>query len=346
MQYTKLGTTDIEVSKICLGTMNFGQQNTEADAHEQLDYALEQGINFIDTAEVYAIPPTEETQGLTEKYIGTWMAARGVREKVILATKITGPQPALTWFPRELIFSPEQLRLALEGSLQRLQTDYIDLYQLHWPERKTNFFGKLNYQHDEQDPWQDNFAEILETMQAFQKEGKVRHVGISNETPWGMMHYLEMSAARGLPRIQSIQNPYNLLNRSFEIGLAEMAIREKVGLLAYSPMAFGLLSGKYHRGEDTPRDRINLYSRMARYNGEQCQIATQKYLDVADKHGLSLAQMSLAFINQQPFVTSNIIGATTMDQLRENIGSIDVQLSSEINQEIEEIGAVHSNPAP
>lgn len=347
MKYGKLGTTDVEVSKICLGTMTFGQQNSEEEAHEQLNYAVDQGINFIDTAELYAIPTRAETQGLTEQYIGTWLKGRSDRDQLILATKITGPNPALSYIRPHLAFTPDQLKEALNNSLRRLQTEYVDLYQLHWPERKTNFFGRLNYQHVADDPWQDNFAEILEVMQGFIVEGKVRHVGISNETPWGMMHFLEMSAARGLPRIASIQNPYSLVNRSFEVGLAEMAIREKVGLLAYSPMAFGLLSGKYHKGMDKADNRINAFGdRMTRYSSDHTFTAVQKYVEVADRHGLSMAQMSLAFINQQPFLTSNIIGATSMDQLKENIASIDVELSSDILKEINEVSNVFSNPAP
>ncbi len=346
MRYEKLGTTDIEVSKICLGTMTFGNQNSEEEAHEQLNYAIEQGINFIDTAELYAIPASPETQGLTEKYIGTWLKDRSDRQDLIVASKITGPS-GLTWIREDLRFGRAQLTEALHKSLDRLQTDYIDLYQLHWPERKTNFFGKLGYTHSAKDEWQDNFAEVLGVLEEFMKEGKIRHIGISNETPWGMMHYLEMSAARGLPRVASIQNPYNLVNRSFEVGLAEMSIREKVGLLAYSPMAFGLLSGKYHTGKDKPEDRLNAYGeKLPRYMGKKTHEATGRYLEIAREHGLSLAQMSLAFVTDQPFTTSNIIGATSMDHLKENIASIDVTLSEEV---IEAINAVHaeiSNPAP
>lgn len=346
MKYSKLGTTDIEVSTICLGTMTFGNQNTEAEGHEQMDYALSQGVNFWDTAELYAVPSTAEVQGKTEEIIGTWFKNTGRRKEVFLASKITGPSPNLSFIRPKLDFSKGQILEALDGSMKRLQTDYIDLYQLHWPERKTNFFGQLNYKHDAKDQWEDNFAEILDTMHDLVKQGRIRHFGISNETPWGMMHHLEKSAVSGKTRIVSIQNPYSLLNRSFEVGLAEMAIREKVGLLAYSPMAFGLLSGKYHKKTERADARLHSFKQFQRYNGENSYAATGEYIKIAEEAGISCASMSLAFVNMQPFLTSNIIGATTMEQLKENIASIDVELDEEVMKKINEVHAKYSNPAP
>ncbi len=346
MLYTKFGNTEIEVSKICLGTMTFGEQNTEAEGHEQLDYALEKGINFIDTAELYAVPTSKETQGETERIIGTWIKDRKNRDQYILASKVVGPSPGLLYIRNPIKFNREQITAALEGSLRRLQTDYIDLYQLHWPERKTNFFGKRGYQHDPNDDWQDNFLEILEVMQDFIDQGKIRYFGISNETPWGLMRFLHLAEKHNLPRCRSVQNPYSLLNRTYEVGLAEMSIRENAGLLAYSPMAFGLLSGKYHKGTARAGSRINKYKRMSRYNGELAYEAAARYLAVAEKFGLSLAQLSLAFVNTRPFLTSNIIGATSMEQLRENIESIQVSLSEDMLAEIEKVHETIPNPAP
>lgn len=346
MEYTTLGQTDLKVSKICLGTMTFGEQNTEAEGHEQLDYALSQGINFIDTAELYSVPGRAETQGSTERIIGTWINSRKNRDQYVLATKIVGPAANLTYIRNPLKFNRSQIQTALEGSLRRLQTDYVDLYQLHWPERKTNFFGKRSYIHDPNDPWEDNFLEILEVMQDLIQQGKIRHFGVSNETPWGLMRFLQLAEKHDLPRCVSIQNPYSLLNRTFEVGLAEVAIRESAGLLAYSPMAFGLLSGKYHQGTDTPRDRINQFRTLSRYNSHNSKEATGRYLAIAEKHGLSLAQMSLAFVNSRPFVTSNIIGATTMKQLKENVASIELELPYEVLREIEEVHNEIPNPAP
>jgi len=347
MQYTSLGNTDIKVSKICLGTMTFGEQNNEAEAHEQLDYALNQGINFIDTAELYAVPTKPETQGKTEELIGTWIKARNNRDQYILATKIVGPSPNLLYIRDPLNFSPTSIHTAVEGSLKRLQTDYIDLYQLHWPMRKTNFFSTLGYRHREDDPWEEDFLTILETLDGLVKEGKIRHIGISNETPWGMSRFLNLSEKHDLPRVVSIQNPYNLLNRAFEVGLAEMAIREQVGLLAYSPMAFGLLSGKFHNGTARPDARLNKYkNRLPRYLGEQSQKATAEYLKIAEDFGASLAQMSLAFVTAQPFLTSNFIGATSMRQLKENIDSINLEMTRDMVKAINEVHKVYSNPAP
>lgn len=343
MKYSTLGNTDLKVSKICLGTMTFGEQNTEAEGHEQLDYALDQGVNFIDTAEMYSTPGRQETQGSTERIIGTWLAARKNRDKVIVATKVTGPSEGLKYIRQPLQFNKEQINIAINNSLERLQTDYVDLYQLHWPERKANFFGVRGYKHDAE--WEDNFLEILEVLDTLIQSGKVRHVGISNETPWGTMRYLNLAEKHNLPRMVSIQNPYSLLGRIFEVGLSEIAIREQIGLLAYSPMAFGLLSGKYHKGVDTPQDRLNRFKQYSRYNSDNCYKATAAYLKLAEENNLSLAQMSLAYVNTRPFLTSNIIGATSMTQLKENIGSIDVELSEEVIKAIEEIQNVYPDPA-
>ncbi len=346
MQYSALGNTDLKVSKICLGTMTFGEQNTEAEGHEQLDYALDQGINFIDTAEMYSIPGRPETQGSTERIIGTWINSRKNRDKFILATKVTGPSAGLKHIRNPLRFTRKQITTALEGSLRRLQTDYVDLYQLHWPERKTNFFGKRGYVYDPNDNWKDNFVEILEIMQDFIQQGKIRHFGVSNETPWGLMHFLRLSEKHNLPRCLSIQNPYSLLNRTFEIGLAEIAIRESTGLLAYSPMGFGVLSGKYHKGLDDENSRINKFKSYSRYNSGNARRATERYLAIAEKYGLSLAQTSLAFVNSRPFLTSNIIGATNLTQLRENIASLEVEIPAEALKEIEKVHNDMPNPAP
>lgn len=346
MQYVKLGTSSLSVSKICLGTMTFGQQNSEAEGHEQMDYAFEAGINFFDTAEMYPIPSRKETQGSTETIIGTWMKQRGLRDQIILASKITGPSPAMLHIRNPLDFSKKQILEALEGSLKRLQTDYIDLYQLHWPERRMNMFGKRGFEHDPSDPWQDNFAEVLGVLQELRDSGKIRYFGVSNESPWGLMRILHLSETLGLPRPISIQNPYSLLNRLFEIGLAEISIREEVGLLAYSPLGFGVLSGKYLRGEAGPESRLNLFRQYVRYSGDTSQVAAQEYLRIADEFGFSPAQMALAYVNSRPFVASNIIGATSMAQLKENIASIMVELGPDVLKAIEIVHQRMPDPAP
>ena len=344
MKYTKIPLTDIEVSKICLGTMTFGNQNTEAEAHEQMNYALSKGVNFFDTAEMYAVPPSAATQGKTEEYIGTWFKKYQNRDKVVLATKITGPSRGMTWIREDLNFTKESVTIALEGSLKRLQTDYIDLYQLHWPERNVNIFSQRNYKHDASEAWEDNFNEVLHTLDQFVKAGKIREIGISNETPYGTMRFLEESK-KGLPRMKTIQNAYSLLNRTFEYGLSEIAMRENIGLLAYSPLGFGVLSGKYL--DNTPRDgRITLFPQYKRYSSDEATKAVKQYLKIANAAGISLTHLALAFINQQPFVTSNIIGATKMEQLKENIASIEVNLSSDVLEAIEAVHNTIPDPAP
>lgn len=345
MKYTYIPNTDIKVSKICLGTMTYGQQNTETEAHEQLNYATEEGINFIDTAEMYSIPGRKETQGSTERYIGTWLKDQK-REDFVVATKITGPMPYFNYIRDNLGFSKEVIHSALDQSLSRLQTDYVDLYQLHWPERNVNFFGQRNYVHKEDEAWEDNFRLVIETLDELVKDGKIRHYGVSNETSWGVMRQLEESRLTGLTRCKTIQNPYSLLNRTFEINLAEVSMRERVGLLAYSPLAFGVLSGKYLNGQMPENSRIKLFPNYSRYSNPQALNLTEKYKELADRSGISLTHLSLAFVNQRPFVTSNIIGATTMEQLKENISSIDVELDEEMLAEIDEIQALQPNPAP
>lgn len=345
MKYTTLPDTDIKVSKICLGTMTFGQQNTEADGHAQMDYAVANGINFFDTAEMYSVPAREETYGSTEKILGTWFKKSGKREEIVLASKIAGPNPNFGYMRDKVDFSPASLKYALDKSLQRLQTDYIDLYQLHWPERKTNFFGQRGFTVQE-DSWEDNIQLVLETLNGFIKEGKIKHIGLSNETSWGIMRFLEESKYNNLPKIKTVQNPYSLLNRQFEVGSAEICTRENIGLFAYSPMAFGVLSGKFLTGESHPNARIKLFPQFSRYSSAQSTEAAAQYVAIAKKHDLSPAQMALAFVNQQAFVISNIIGATTLEQLKENIASIDLVLSDEIIKEINAVHAAIPNPAP
>ena len=345
MKYTTLPNTDIQVSKICLGTMTFGQQNTEAEGHAQMDYALEQGVNFFDTAEMYSVPARQETYGSTERILGTWFQKTGNRDKVVLASKIAGPNPNFTYMREKNDFSPASIQYALDQSLLRLQTDYIDLYQLHWPERKTNFFGQRGFKVQD-DAWEDNIHAALETLNGFIQQGKIKHIGLSNETPWGIMRFLEESKYHNLPRIKTVQNPYSLLNRLYENGSAEIGIRENVGLLAYSPMAFGVLSGKFLTGEAHPNARINLFPQFSRYNSEQSAAATRVYNEIAQQNGLTLTQLALAFIEQQPFVTSTIIGATTMEQLKENIDTINVTLSEELLQAIDGVQAKIPDPAP
>ena len=344
MRTRKLGPTDLDVTRICLGTMTWGEQNTEAEAHEQLDYAVAQGINFIDAAEMYPVPPKAETQGRTEQYLGTWLKARGNRDKLIIATKVIGPGefPWLRGGPR---LDRASVLAACDTSLQRLQTDYIDLYQVHWPARSTNYFGQLNYRATNDraaTPIEETFGALAELV----RQGKVRHIGISNETPWGVAEYFRLSREQNLPRPVSIQNPYSLLNRSFEVGLSEFSHRDKLGLLAYSPLAFGALSGKYLGGARPPEGRLTLFARFSRYNGEHADHAVGEYVALARQHGLDPAQMALAFVTARPFTTSTIIGATTMEQLRSNIASSEIKLSDEVLQGIESIHKRYTIPCP
>ncbi|MGF1693450.1 NADP(H)-dependent aldo-keto reductase [Photobacterium kagoshimensis] len=344
MKYHRIPHSSLEVSKICLGTMTFGEQNTEKEAHSQLDFAFERGINFIDTAEMYPVPPNKESQGLTEAYIGNWLEKTGLRSKVVLATKIAGPRN-LPYIRDNMALDHRNIHDAVDASLNRLKTDYIDLYQLHWPQRETNCFGQLNYEYKED----NSGVTILDTLEALaelQRAGKIRYIGLSNETPWGVMSFLKLAEKHNLPRVISIQNPYSLLNRSFEVGLSEISHHEGVELLAYSPLAFGTLSGKYLNGAKPAGARCTLFERFSRYFNPQGVAATQAYVAIAHKHGLDPAQMALAFVNQPPFVASNIIGATNLDQLDANIKSIDLSLTDDVLQDLSEIGVQYSNPCP
>lgn len=345
MKYRPLGNTDLSLSELTLGTMTWGEQNTEAEAHQQIDMALDAGINCLDVAEMYPVPPKAETQGLTEAYLGTWLQKNGQRDRLVVATKVTGPGETFHYLRGGTRLTRQQILDAAEASLKRLQTDYIDLYQIHWPERQTNFFGRLGYQHVT-DELGIPIEETLRACEELVSSGKVRHIGISNETPWGMHEYLRLSEQHNLPRIVSVQNPYNLLNRIYEVGLAEMSIREKIGLLAYSPLAFGVLSGKYLQGQRPAKARLTLYERFQRYTSPMAEQVTAAYVDLANAHGLNPSQMALAFVTQQPFVTSNIIGATTLEQLDVNIGSSDLVLSDEVLDAIEQIHLLQPNPCP
>lgn len=348
MEYRELGTTGLKVSALCLGTMTWGEQNNQADGFAQMDLALDRGINFIDTAEMYAVPPTAKSYGSTETIIGHWLKARpGARQQVVLASKVCGQAD---WLPHVRDGKPRlnrrHIEQAIDASLTRLQTDYLDLYQMHWPDRNTNYFGKLGYRHVEHDEVQTPIAETLDVLSDLVKAGKVRHVGVSNETPWGTMRYLAEADARGLPRIASIQNPYNLLNRSYEIGLAEISHREKVSLLVYSPLAFGVLSGKYLNGQWPAGARITLFKRFSRYMNPQAELATAKYIALAKQHGIDPVQMALQYVTTRPFVTSNIIGATSITQLEQNIGSLALTLSEDVLKGIEAIHVEQPNPSP
>lgn len=346
MDYRELGRTGVKVSEICLGTMTWGEQNTEAEGHAQMDYAVEQGVNFFDTAELYAIPPKPDTQGRTEEIIGTWFASRKCRDKIILATKVIG-RSQNTYMRKDGSkgeLSRAQIFEAIDGSLKRLQTDYIDLYQIHWPDRPMRLFSDLDYKHI--DGESHPIAETLEILHELVQSGKVRYVGISNETPWGTMKYIAAAEAQNLPRIVSIQNAYNLLNRTFEVGLSEIAHREQVGLLPYSPLAQGYLSGKYQDGALPEGSRKALFQRMGRYETLNADAAIRCYLDIAQKYDLDPSQIAIEFVTSRPFVTSNIIGATTLEQLKTNIASVDVTLSDEILQDIEQVHLRYSNPCP
>ena len=339
--------TDINgrtVTRLCLGTMTWGEQNTEAQAHSQIDLALERGLNFMDCAEMYPVPPKPETQGLTEQYIGNWFSKTGKRDEWVVATKAAGPGNTMDHLRGGPRHTRAHIHQAIDDSLRRLQTDYVDLYQLHWPDRQTNYFGKLGYQHNPVDetPVEESLSALAELVEA----GKVRQIGLSNETAWGAMSFLRCAERMGLPKIVTIQNPYNLLNRTYEVGLAEVSHRENVGLLAYSPLAFGALSGKYLNGKKPANGRLTLYTRFSRYNNGRAVDATQAYVDLAQQHGLDPSQMALAFVTQRPFVLSNIIGATTLEQLNTNIDSWQMTLSEELMEQIEAIHLGNPNPAP
>src|SRR3989344_5294298 len=347
MKYRKLGTTDIDVSVICLGSMNWGEQNTEKDAYEQLDYAISQGFNFIDTAESYPVPPNAKSQGRTEIYIGNWLKKRGNRKDLIIASKAASRSETNSYLRegKEVRLNRKNISYAIDHSLIRLQTDYIDLYQLHWPDRKTNFFGVRGYQHVHDDKLVP-LEETLDALKELIKEGKIRYIGLSNETAWGAMEFLRLHKQNGLPRVQSIQNPYSLIMREYETSLAEISIREKLSLLVYSPLAHGVLSGKYIGGKIPKGSRFD-YSggrNSERYNPLHAQTAIEAYVNVAKKHGFDPAQMALAFVNSREFVTSNIIGATSMEQLKSDIASIDLELDEEVLEEIENIQLEHPNP--
>jgi len=346
MNFKKLGNTNLKVSTICLGTMTWGEQNNQKEAFEQINYALDNGINFFDTAEIYPSPCFEKTYGATEKIIGNYFKEKKNRDQVILASKISGP--GLSWVRNGgLQYSEQNIKKAIEDSLKRLQTDYIDLYQLHWPERKTNFFGRLNYNHQEkEDSWND-FEKILITLEKFIKQGKIRYIGLSNETSWGLSKFLEVSKLKTLPKMMSIQNPYNLLCRTYEIGLAEISIREKSGLLAYSPLAGGFLTGKYRNNNLPENSRQKLFGDYyTRYKKPDASIVIEKYWNISNEFNLNFAQMAIKFCEIQKFLTSVIIGATTMEQLKIDIESVNVNLTEEINKKINDIQIKYPNPCP
>lgn len=332
------------VSKLCLGTMTWGQQNTESDAHAQMNLAREMGINFIDTAEMYPVPPQAETYGVTETYIGTWLQKTGAREDWVLATKAAGPGRGLAYMRNGPRYTKQQLFEAVDSSLRRLQTDYIDLYQLHWPDRNTNIFGQLSYRHRDQE--ETPIDQILRALEELITTGKIRAIGLSNENPWGVMKFLHYAEIETLPRIETIQNPYSLLNRSYETSMAEISHRENIGLMAYSPLAFGMLTGKYRNGARPENARITMFSRFQRYSNPASTEAMDKYCELAEKYGLEVAQMALAFVSSKPFVLSTIIGATSTEQLRSNIEGLNVNLSAEVEEAIEAIHQSFPNPAP
>ena len=345
MELRPLGDTGLDVSTICLGTMTFGEQNTEAEAHQQLDCAFDFGVNFIDTAEMYAAPSCARTQGLTEQYIGTWIASSRVpRDRMIVATKVVGPSESMDYMRGGPRLNAKHINQAIDDSLRRLQTDYIDLYQVHWPERNTNYFGQLGYRFED-DEDAIPIEETYEVLCRLVESGKARAIGVSNETPWGVAEYLRLSREGSGPRIVSIQNPYNLLNRTFEVGLAEMAIRERCGLLAYSPLGFGVLTGKYQRGRPQG-SRLQRWNYFTRYSNPQAKAATDKYVALSRQYDLTPAQMALSFIQQQPFVTSAIIGATTIEQLQENLESANLELPRQLLREIDAVHEAQPNPAP
>ena len=345
MDYNLLPGTEIKVSKICLGTMTFGRQNNEKEGHDQMDYSYDRGINFFDTAELYPVPPSPETQGETEKIIGSWLKKTGKRDKIIIASKVAGPSSFSQHIRKNMSYSKATINEAINNSLKRLRTDYIDLYQIHWPERVTNFFGKRGFEFHKEDQWKYNFDLILDVLNENIKEGKIRNIGISNETPWGLMKYINESK-HSRPKIISIQNPYSLLNRTFEIGNSEICHKENIGLLAYSPLGFGTLTGKYLGGNMPKNARLTLFPHYDRFSNKESKKAIQKYYDLAKENGMSLTTMALSFVNDRSFVTSNIIGATSIDQLKENIDSYKIFLSDELLDKINIIHNNQPNPAP
>ncbi len=345
MKFKKLGNTNLSVSSICLGTMTWGTQNSEKDAFEQMDYSVDQGVNFFDTAEIYSVPPTAESYGKTEVMIGNWFEKRKSRDKIILASKVAGPR--CEWIRGgENNYNEKNIGLAIDGSLKRLKTDYIDLYQLHWPERSTNCFGRREYQINKNEGEWNNFEKILQVLEKFIKSGKIRYIGMSNETPYGLSKYLEISKNKNLPRMMSVQNPYSLVNRTYEIGMSEISIREKCGLLVYYPLASGALSGKYRNGQMPKNARMTLFKGWERMINPLAMKAYDEYYKLSKEINLTMVQLAQAFVNSRPFVTSNIIGATTMDQLKENIESISIELTEEILEKINIIHNNNPNPAP
>ncbi len=345
MKFKKLGVTDLNVSLICLGTMTWGTQNTEKEAYEQMDYSLERGVNFFDTAELYSVPPDAKSYGKTEVMIGNWFEKRKNRDKIILASKVAGP--GCDWIRNgENNFNEKNIGKAIEGSLRRLKTDYIDLYQLHWPERSTNCFGRREYVHREDERNWNDFESILNALEKYTKSGKIRYIGLSNETPYGLSKYLELSKNKNLPRVMSVQNPYSLVNRTYEVGMSEISIREKCGLLVYYPLAAGALSGKYRNGQMPKNARMTLFKGWERMINPLAMKAYDEYYNLAKEYNLSMVQLAQAFVNSRPFVTSNIIGATTMEQLKENINSIDIELTDEIMKKINLIHNNNPNPSP
>jgi aryl-alcohol dehydrogenase-like predicted oxidoreductase len=345
MKFRKLGTTNIDVSLICLGTMTWGTQNTEKDAFEQMDYAVSEGINFFDTAEIYSVPPTSESYGKTEVMIGNWLEKRKNRDKIILASKVAGP--GCNWIRGGgNNFDEKKIGEAIDGSLKRLKTDYIDLYQLHWPERSTNYFGSRDFLYNNKEGNWNSFENILEALEKFIKSGKIRYIGMSNETPYGLSRYLEISKNKGAPRMMSVQNPYNLVNRTYEIGMSEISIREKCGLLVYYPLAAGGLSGKYRNGKMPKDSRMALFKGWERHLNPLAMKAYDEYFKLAQDFNLTMVQLAQSFVNSRPFVTSNIIGATTMDQLRENVESINIEFTDEMTDRVNEIHNNNPNPSP
>ena len=345
MKFKKLGNTDLDVSLICLGTMTWGTQNTEKDAFEQMDYSISQGVNFFDTAEIYSVPPTSDSYGKTEVMIGNWFEKRKNRDKIILASKVAGP--GCDWIRGGgNNFDEKKIGEAIDGSLKRLKTDYIDLYQLHWPERSTNFFGRRDYSYNNKEGEWNSFENILDALGKFIKSGKIRYIGMSNETPYGLSRYLEISKNKGAPRMMSVQNPYSLVNRTYEIGMSEISIRQKCGLLVYYPLAAGALSGKYRNGEMPKNSRMALFKGWERHLNPLAMRAYDEYYKLAKDFNLTMVQLAQSFVNSRPFVTSNIIGATTMEQLKENIDSVNIDFTDEMMERVDKIHNENPNPSP